>query len=422
MRIDWVHVAFLVAAQVAPAQQGLAPEVLLLAKVKLRAAENLERLPNYTCLETIERSRRRVSSRRYELVDLLRLEVGLVNRKELFAWPGSGEFTEQDIADMVGHGAIGNGSFALHARSLFLSGTPEFTYVGERIRDGRATIRWDYRVPLIHSGYRMRVRPQEGIVGYKGSVWVDAATLDLARIAIEVTEIPPHLPVSAASEVLEYRRVPIGGGTFLLPQSSELVIVDLLGNESRNRTQFSQCRQFAGESVLSFEDAPGAEVEARKAPRQVELPADLDLELALQTEVEAGVTAVGDVVDAVVTKDVKRKGTLYLPKGAKVTGRVWKLERRQTSYRTDWTVGLLFQRFSFDRFLGEFHARLIPPLPGVSQAWDRVDALRQYTVVREQPLENPRIGILNLKGERGKLPVGTRLYWRTLPPSHEETP
>ncbi|MBL8175877.1 MAG: hypothetical protein JNK48_14470 [Bryobacterales bacterium] len=422
MRLPLVCIPLLLAAPAVFPQSGLAPEALLLAKVKLRAAENLERLPNYTCLETIERSRRLVSSRRFELIDMLRLEVGLVNRKELFAWPGSGEFTDQEISDMVGHGAIGNGSFAIHARSLFLSGTPEFTYIGERNRDGRNTVRWDYRVPLLHSGYRLRVKPLEAIVGYRGSVWVDAATLDLARIEIQVTEIPPHLPVSAASEVLEYQSVSIGQGAFLLPHTSALVIADLQGNESRNNTLFSNCRQFAGESVLSFGDAPETSAAPRPAPRLLQLPPDLEFQLELRTPIEAGTTAVGDALEAFVVKDVKLKNTILLPKGAKITGRVWKLERLQTPSRTEWVAGLLFQRFAFDHFYGELHARLVPPVPGSSSPWERVDSLRSHTIVREQPAASPRIGILNLKGERGKLPAGTRLYWRTLPLSREEKP
>ncbi|MBS1827728.1 MAG: hypothetical protein JST93_20615 [Acidobacteria bacterium] len=422
MRIPWAPFAFLLLPPFSSAQPELSPDALFLAKVKLRAAENLEKLPNYTCLETIERSRRRVSTRRFELVDLLRLEVGLVDRKELFAWPGSGEFTDTEIADMVGHGAIGNGSFALHARSLFLSGIPDFTYIGERIREGRATHRWAYRVPLIHSGYTMRVKPQKGIVGYQGSVWVDASTLDLLRIEIQVTEIPPNLPISTSTETLDYQSVPIAGANFLLPQSSELTIVDLQGNESRNRTRFSNCRQFSGESVLTFDEAPGAVSETRKPSTKIELPADLEPELELRTAIEPGVTAVGDAVEAIVTKDVKRKGVVYLPKGAKVTGRVWKLERLQSTTRTEWEAGLLFLRFSFDNSYGEFHARLTPPFPGSTERHSALESVRVHTVVRDEPVIDPRIGILNLKGERGKLPLGTRLNWRTLLPPSQEKP
>ena len=155
--------------------------------------------------------------------------------------------------------------------------------------------------------------------------------------------------------------------------------------------------------------------------QRLELPSDLELELELRTTIEAGVTAVGDALEAVVVRDVKRKGAVLLPKGARVTGRIWKLERHQTPARTEWVAGLFFQRFSFGNFYGEFHARLTPPFPRAGTSLDRFDALRVHTIVREQPVANPRIGILDLKGERGKLPAGTRLYWRTLPPSHEET-
>jgi hypothetical protein len=39
------------------AQETVAPETLMLERIKAKAAENLQRLPNYTCTETIERSR-----------------------------------------------------------------------------------------------------------------------------------------------------------------------------------------------------------------------------------------------------------------------------------------------------------------------------------------------------------------------------
>ena len=63
--------------------QELAPEILLLARIKAKAAENLQRLPNYTCTQTIERSHRNARARKFELLDTLRLEVALVEGKEL---------------------------------------------------------------------------------------------------------------------------------------------------------------------------------------------------------------------------------------------------------------------------------------------------------------------------------------------------
>ena len=149
-------------------------------------------------------------------------------------------------------GAIGNGSFALHAKSVFLSRSPTFAYFGETTLNDRRAIRYDYRIPQMLSGYEIRVGPNHAIMEYHGSFWVDADTLDLIRLEVHADKPPPNLNLTEASDTMEYRRARIGGAEFLLPQSSELQMIDLLGNVVRNRTQFSACRQYAGESKLSF--------------------------------------------------------------------------------------------------------------------------------------------------------------------------
>src|SRR5437764_679954 len=83
------------------AEQDLSPELLLLAKIKVKMAENLGRLPNYTCQQTIERSRRRPPGRKFEMLDTVRLEVALVEGKELYGWPGADRIAESEIANLV---------------------------------------------------------------------------------------------------------------------------------------------------------------------------------------------------------------------------------------------------------------------------------------------------------------------------------
>ena len=70
------------AQDLAPARQPLSPDVLLLARIKAKAVENLQRLPNYTCTQTIERSRRGAKARKFEPLDTLRLEVALVEGRQ----------------------------------------------------------------------------------------------------------------------------------------------------------------------------------------------------------------------------------------------------------------------------------------------------------------------------------------------------
>ena len=44
----------------------------------------------------------------------------------------------------------------------------------------------------------------------------------------------------------------IGGSEFLLPSLAEMRMVDEEGGESLNRTEFSGCRQYTGESTPDF--------------------------------------------------------------------------------------------------------------------------------------------------------------------------
>ena len=227
----------------------------LLSQIKAKMADNLSRLPNYTCLQTIERSHRDARKKRFERQDLVRLEVALVGGRELFAWPGAQRIDETDLGKLLQTGVFGNGNFGVFARAIFLTDTAEFEYAGETQFDARRAVRFRYRVNPGASDYRIRVNRQEAAVGYRGDFWVDAQTLDLIRLEVIADKVPPLLNLDFANNAINYARTRIGGVDFLLPQTSEVVMQELNGNENRNRTSFGQCRQFTGESVLSFGDA-----------------------------------------------------------------------------------------------------------------------------------------------------------------------
>src|SRR5215467_421699 len=149
--------------------QDLAPEVLRLARIRDHTLSQLARQPNYTCVETVERSRRAGAGRKFQPVDVVRLEVALVDGKEMFGWPGSKRFDDVDLRNMVTTGAIGNGNFAIHARAVFGGAGAQFTYRG----DSDEGMRYDFRVPVLMSGYSLRVEDRHAIVGYHGSFWAD---------------------------------------------------------------------------------------------------------------------------------------------------------------------------------------------------------------------------------------------------------
>jgi hypothetical protein len=335
----------------------IAADPLLLERVKTKAAENLQRLPNYTCTQTIERSRRGGKTENFDLVDRLRLEVALVDGGELFSWPGASKFEEKRIGEIVGGGTISNGNFALHEKGIFLSPATTFTYAGEEVLNGRRALLFDYRVPQPSSIYRLRrTVGNEAFVGHHGTFWVAADTLDLIRLEVHADDIPPSLDLAQASDAMEYSRLHIGDGDFLLPKSSEFVVSDVFGNENRNRAEFSACRQYTGESVISFDVASTVQAApARQAP-VILVPGGVRVEVRLQTPIDSYHSARGDLITAVVGKDARNRGKIVAPKGALLTGRITRLEKRSTPNQDYFFVGLDFTTIEFGGGRGEFRA------------------------------------------------------------------
>jgi len=323
-------------AQVQP--EALPSDLDLLARVRIRMAEDLSRLPNYTCLQTIERSRRRPAGRKFDPLDRVRLEVALVEGKEVFGWPGGDKIAESEITNLVS-GTIGNGDFALFLKSIFLGSGGTFRSAGETTLDGRRAVRFDYVVPLPASGYHLRVPPREALVPYHGAFWIEPESLDLMRLELVVDAIPPYLGVAAASDAMDYSRVDIGGSSFLLPQRSELDMTDLDGRENRNRTRFTGCRQFTGESTLKFGDVPDRTQEAQAAGKKiVELPTDFESDFSLLTPINPDTSAVGDLIRAKLPHDIRLPRQPVIPKGADLRGRITRLERSGDQYALDITI------------------------------------------------------------------------------------
>jgi hypothetical protein len=348
------------------------PEAEQLMRIRLAAQRNLTRLPNFTCLETIERSRRRLPARKYDLIDIARLEVALVNGKELFAWPGSGQFDDREMRDLIPGGATGNGSFAMHARAVFLGRHTTFDNLGETVLEGKPVYRYSYNVPQPFSGFTIRNGNRSAVVGYKGEFFIDKKNLDVLKLVVQGIDFPPSLEVSEHAETLGFQRLPIGESDYLLPQSSDLILGDAGGVESRNRTTFSGCKQYGVQSTISF-DAPeeGSDAAAAKAvePRG-QIPGDLDVELDLPG-MELGKTAVGDAITAKVARDVKVEKRVVVPKGATVKGRVIHLERRgQTRVGSQYFDSLLLGLDLDEVATKEWKAPVIGTLKGMLMVVD----------------------------------------------------
>ena len=395
-------------------RDGQPPGEHLLTQVIARMSDNLKRLPNYTCMQTIERSRRASAGLRWETVDRVRVEVALVDGKELFAWPGAGKFEDKDLSDMVLGGATSTGNFGLLSRAVFLTGAPNFRFAGEKVLDGRRTYRWDYDVPLIRSGYTLRNGSREAVVGFHGSFWADAETLDIARLESSADDIPARLALIATGDAVDYGRVRVGAEDFLLPRNSEMRITDF-GGENRNQTVFSNCRQYAGESVLVFSDAGGDTQISREPIRVINVPGGLELRLSLKTAIRPD-GAVGDPVVARLSSALKQSGELIAPKNAEARGRILYL-RESKAGDVSYVIGMEFSEIAYERTVARVRCRL-------------QEVLSASNIVSTTPVLGGAAGLprgkwlageqLNIPGvlflRRGSvLAAGLQMVWRTEP-------
>jgi hypothetical protein len=389
----------------------------LLERVRARMRENLSRAPDYVCQETVERWARDSQRSEFKAMDILRLEVGFAGGKEIFSWRGASRFEEKELADLVGSGVVGTGAFAVHAANVFLSRAAEFTYRGEEEWKGKRSFRFDYLVPREHSRYRVRVPPYQAVVGFHGSFWVDAETLDLLRLEVHADEIPDELRLARASDVMEYQRVTIGREDYLLPASSEFSMLGILGNEYRNRRRLTNCRQYTAEASLRFDSA----AEAAPVARPSALPPRLPLELMLESTIDLETAALGDEVRAALARPLLHQGQLLAPQGAAVLGRLVRLEKNAMPF-PHYVVGLEFDVLESPAGRLEFAATLedVAPGPGLIRQAKTLDPTfdRRRRVPRLEILVRERQegrGVLHWDARQPRIRRGLRMRWRTEP-------
>jgi hypothetical protein len=310
----------------AHAETGLPADVIRLARIKHQAVAQLSRVPDYACIETIERSYRPSARRPFVHVDTLRLEVAYVGARELYSWPGGDPFGERDLAEFSGGGLIGTGHFAGLSRSLFIDDKASIAFAAAETLHGHKTVRYDYRVPFLASNFLVRAQTAWARVAWHGRFWADAESLELLRVEAAADDLPPAFPSSEVRSVVDYSRTRLGAAEALVPAGAELVSAQFSGEENRNRIRFSNCRQYGSQSSLYFGDVP--DTPAKPAPQEKTwLPGGLTFGVTLRHAIDSNTAAAGDPVLAVINTPVEKAGVVLLRKGAVVRGRIRKFQR-----------------------------------------------------------------------------------------------
>lgn len=397
----------------AGAGAGQSSEATQLARFREKVRQDMTGIPNYTCLETVDRAHRDPHHRSFKAIDTVRLEVSSVGGKELVAWPGARRFGDQDATTMVTGGAIGTGMFALFAQKLFVTGAGTLQYGGAENLAGRASVRYDFHVTRQDSGFRITASGASEAVAAKGSFWFDTNSLDLIRLDVYGDAMPYSLRLEEAVFRTSYSRTRIGEADALLPRQSELTMTHFSGEASRNAIKFSNCHEYQSQSTISFAAPPASVPETPKAQvREVNLPAGVLVPVELDMAIDSKTASVGDTLRGHVAAEVRYQNDLLLPQGAAIAGHIRQLSRR--SSRAPAVVGLEFSEVEWPGAHAAFYAELVDLYANSAGSHHPVTYFNGHAmqVLIEGGL--PGVGVFYLDAAGFHIPSGFHMVWRTL--------
>lgn len=337
----------------------------LFRKVRAKVLDDVNHVPRYTCVQTVNRSQYRlqyairpntcratVEARKQPnpagflmMRDRLRLDVAVVDGAETFSWAGARRFETSHVDDLVKSGATGSGEFVSYLNSIFGEETDTISYLGQFV--------FGFNVPRERSHYTYRTDGPDRITGYHGFFLVDPATAELKRLTVVADDFPPREAACRVIDTMDYHRVKIGDGDFLLPETATMDVLFNEGIESRNETTYSDCHEYAGQSTIRFDDDAGAAEtpKADAAPHAApapQLPKGLRFRIGLTSPIHSETAAAGDAVTGVVLHEVKdRKLGIVARENDVVHGRILQLEHHMFPFPR-WLLAIRFDTLEHD--------------------------------------------------------------------------
>ncbi len=331
---------------------GLAPQseiqpAAVLEKGRARVLATLDRLPHYTCVQTIRRAQYRDFSREPQplcghvtvqpgrpalmlaIEDRLRLDVSVAQRREIFSWAGAKEFDTTDAHELIGSGLTATGDFGFLLTSIFADKRVTARHTRRELCEGAVCLVYTYQVPTEVSQYRMKLRESGArfaAMPYSGEFSLQEDSGELRRLTVRVSDAPPRAGVCRIETAVRYTTEQLGGVAATLPQRTEVRLWDEDGSLYRNETEYRGCRAFQAESVFRADVAEGGTSAGAKAAAGT-LPADARVRIRLRTKLSEEATFAGDAIEGELAEPIRVKGKTIAPSGAPVEGRIYRFER-----------------------------------------------------------------------------------------------
>ncbi|MDR3700495.1 MAG: hypothetical protein P4L56_12705, partial [Candidatus Sulfopaludibacter sp.] len=268
------------------------------------------------------------------LTDRLRLDVTMTSRGEIYSWVGASKFEDSGIGAVVHQGPFSTGSFGAMVTIVLAQDPKTFQYRGTTQQDGRALMEYSFLEAQADSRYKVKTRDSWVNSGYSGSVQVDPLTYEVVRLTVQTGELPPAAGTCQISSNMEFHLVRIGDSAFPLPKQGLQRFLDINGDQVENTTTLAGCREYRGESTITFFPAPdtaGGSSPGSATPPPAGVPAGLHFTFELTTPISADIAAGGDPFSGRLASALRVKGKTIAPAHALVEGRLLRVEMRRVA-------------------------------------------------------------------------------------------
>jgi hypothetical protein len=225
----------------------------LIDKTKDWALTFTNGLPNYICNQLTTRYLERSRSTGWEPLDVITAKVVYEDGREDYRdITVGGKKTTKSMMELGGSTSTGEFASTLHSLFSQASGAEFKLYESTSVNGSAASI-YDFKVALRRSDWLIKVGGQELFPAYSGSVWIDKATAEVRRIEMQADNIPKDFPFDSIQMAVDYEKIRLGTGEFLLPVHSENLACQR-GSPicTKNAIDFRDYHKFTGESTIEF--------------------------------------------------------------------------------------------------------------------------------------------------------------------------
>ena len=351
----------------------------------------------------------------------------MINGKELYAWPS----TEADVAllkdALADYTRAGTGTFATHARQVFRTNIASLYPASDETDGGRKVHRVEFAVPKEGSKLTFEVNGKNVVSGYSGMIWSEPDKNDVIRLDVQPTDIPSELGLKSITQTIRYERGAIQGVSTILPSTSEVVLQDSDGKETRVFVKVADCHLFTTQKGTQFIQSALSDAlpPVETAGANGTLPPKTSLELSLEEAVDERDAIPGFKLTWKVSRDVKVNGKVLIPKGAIARGTITRVSRQSyramASYKTYFIVAIQLSTIE----TAEQKYRVVANLETIGPATtitcflpfsESPDKWGLYEDARDQlvfPRPEPGEAIIGVVREYLRIPKQVRMVWVT---------